>query len=106
VDRSYSPGRVAAKEILQLLDDSPLRLQATLATGIDAYLVRVDPDSEVVGKALRDVKLSPDWVVGAIRRADEVWAPSAEDVMRAADTALVIGRRGQEGALRRLFLNE
>jgi K+/H+ antiporter YhaU regulatory subunit KhtT len=52
------------------------------------------------------VKLSPDWVVGAIRRADEVWAPSAEDVMRAADTALVIGRRGQEGALRRLFLNE
>lgn len=106
VDRSYSPGRVAAQEILQLLDDSPLRLQATLATGIDAYLVRVDPDSEVVGKALRDVKLSPDWVVGAIRRADEVWAPSAEDVMRAADTALVIGRRGQEGALRRLFLNE
>jgi len=103
VDRSYSPGMVAATEIKNLLDDSPLRLLATLATGLDAYELRVRSESPVEGAALREIKLSPDWVIAAIRRAGEVWVPGAEDEIHARDSLLVIGRHGQEAGLTRIF---
>jgi trk system potassium uptake protein TrkA len=105
VDRSYSPGKVAAREILDMLDDSPLRLLATLAGEIDAYIVRVSSSSDVRGLALRDVNLSPNWVVGAIRRDEDVWVPGADDTMQPGDAALIIGRRGKQDQLERLFIS-
>ena len=103
VDQSYSPGQVAAQEVLQLLDDSPMRLIATLATGIDVFLVRVRPGATVVGPKLRDLPFSRDWVVGAIRRGSDVWVPGAEDTFTPGDAVLLIGRQGQQRRLGPLF---
>ncbi len=106
VDRSYSPGMTAAKEILNLLDDSPLRLLATLTAEFDVFHVRVGNEGALVGKALHETQLAPNWVVGAIRRGEDVWVPGAKDVMQPGDAVLVIGRHGTQEGLRALLLAE
>lgn len=106
VDHSYSPGTVAANEIANLLDDSPLRKLASMAAGLAAYQVRVNAGATVVGQALRRVQLSPDWVLGAIRRDDAVWVPGADDVIQAGDTVLLIGRSDRQDTLEALFLGK
>lgn len=104
VDNSYSPGTVAAKEIAQLLDDSPIRKLASLAGGLDAYRVRVRSGAPANGHALSRLNLSPEWMLGAIRREDDVWVPGADDVIQAADTVLLIGRKGDLSKIESLFL--
>ncbi|MEM7228019.1 MAG: Trk system potassium transporter TrkA [Planctomycetota bacterium] len=103
VDRPFSPSRVAAREIEDLLDDNPVRLLATLINGVDAHLARVTSDAEVCGKPLKEIKLTPNWVIAAIRRKSEVWVPGADDTIEVNDTVLVIGRQGRERKLRTLF---
>ena len=104
VDQSFSPGTVAAREILDMLDENPLRLLATLAGEVDAYIVRVGADAEAEGRPLRTLGLAPDWVLGAIRRDEKAWVPGAEDVLQEGDMALLIGRRGQQEKLRSLLV--
>ena len=107
VDRPFSPRVVAAVEIESLLDDRPVRLLASLAEGeIDAFRVRIDEHGSgeaFIGKSLRDLKISPDWAIAAIRRADDVWVPGADDSLHSGDTILVIGRHGKEKDLQRLL---
>ncbi len=75
-----------------------------LAGGVaDAYLVRIAIKGEVVGQRLKDIKLSPNWIVAAIRRGDNAWVPGADDTLEVGDTALLIGKRGTEKQLRKLF---
>jgi trk system potassium uptake protein TrkA len=105
VDRPFSPRVVAAREIEALLDDSPIRLLASLAEGdIDAYQVRVTEQTPIVGKALKEIKLTPDWVIAAIRRGDAIWVPTADDAIQRGDTVLVIGRHGMEKPLKKLMV--
>jgi trk system potassium uptake protein TrkA len=105
IDRPFSPRIVAARAIETVLNDSPLQLLASLAEGqVDAFLVRIGANSQVDGKTLREVPLTPNWMVAAIRRNDEVWVPQAKDVLQTGDTVLVIGRHGQEDALRALLV--
>ena len=104
IDRAFSPRMVAVKEIERFMESGSLRRMASLAEGeIDVYWCHVSPSARMAGMALRDIKLSPDWVVAAIQRVDHVHVPGAEDIVRAGDTLLVIGRHGQERKLRKLF---
>jgi trk system potassium uptake protein TrkA len=104
IDKPFSPRRVAVKEIELLVDESPLRRTASLAEGvIDVYRVRVGPKAELAGKALRDVRLSPNWIVAAIAHEQDVRVPRADDTIGVGDTVLMIGRHGQESSLRKLF---
>ena len=107
VDLAFSPSLVAAKEILTTLDESPLQKMSSLTDGVvDAFRVRVGRESEVIAKPLREVKLTPNWIVAAIRRGDRAWVPGAEDKVESGDTVLVIGRAGMEKQLRKLFAVE
>lgn len=104
VDRPFSPRVVAAIEIESLIDDRPVRLLASLAEGdIDAFRVRISDSSPLTGKTLREIKVSPDWVIAALRRGEEVWVPVADDVIEPGDIALIIGQHGKEKDLRRLL---
>ncbi|MCP3906193.1 MAG: Trk system potassium transporter TrkA [Planctomycetes bacterium] len=104
IDRPFSPRRVAVKEIEMVVDESPLRLLSSLAEGIiDVYRVRVGADSDVVGKSLREINLTPNWIVAAIQQDGKVRVPRAADTIYAGDTIIVIGRRGREGTLRKIF---
>jgi Trk K+ transport system NAD-binding subunit len=89
------------------MDERPLQQLSTLADGVvDAYQVRMRIRGEAVGKKLREVNLSPDWIVAAVRRGDKAWVPGADDALEVGDTALVIGRHGTEGRLKGLFLGD
>jgi trk system potassium uptake protein TrkA len=104
VDRAFSPRQVAGEEIDTTLDDSPLRHMGTLAEGhVDVFRVRVGKRASVINKPLREVKLSPDWVVAAIDRERQAYVPSADDVIQRDDVVLVVGRSGREDRLKKLF---
>jgi trk system potassium uptake protein TrkA len=104
VDHPFSPRVVAAREIEQMIDDQPVRVLASLfAGGIDAYRVRVAPGADVLGKTLRDLKISPDFVIAAIRRDENVWVPGADDALQEGDIVLVIGRHGMEKPLKQML---
>ena len=101
VDHPFSPRVVAAKEIEQMIDDHPVRVLTNLFAGaIDAYRIRVSDDAAVLGTTLRDLKISPDFVIAAIRRGENVWVPGANDILERDDIVLVIGRHGMEKPLK------
>jgi trk system potassium uptake protein TrkA len=104
IDRAFSPRMVAVREIERFLLSGPLRRVASLARGIiDVYQVCVGEKSKVLGKPLRDVRLSPDWVIAAIERGERVQVPAADDTIEGGDTLLVIGRSGAESKLKKIF---
>ncbi|HRX84377.1 MAG TPA: NAD-binding protein, partial [Phycisphaerae bacterium] len=104
IDRAFSPRMVAVREIERFLQSGPLQRIASLARGIiDVYQVRVGPRASVEGKQLKDIRLSPDWVVAAIERGERVQVPAADDTIEPGDTVLVIGRAGAESRLKKIF---
>ncbi len=104
VDRVFNPSLEAAQEIETVLEERKLQQLSSLADGVvDAYRVRVGDDAPVIGKALRDIKLSPDWIVAAIKRGDDASVPGADDTVEMGDTVLIVGRHGMEKQLKKLF---
>jgi trk system potassium uptake protein TrkA len=104
VDKAFSPRTVAVDEINQILDESAIRRLGTLAEGqVDVIRVRTGRKAKVIGRPLRDVGLSPNWVVAAIQRGKDVFVPGADDKMEADDLVLVVGRRGNDEMLHELF---
>lgn len=104
VDKAFSPKIVGVEEISHVLDENPLRLMGTLVEGsVDVFRLRVGGSSAAVGKPLRELGLSPDWVLAAIQRGDEAYVPGADDVIEAGDTLLVIGRHGRQDTLKKLM---
>lgn len=104
IDGAFSPRRVAAEEIEAVLDDSPLRFLGAIQEGkVDLYQVRVGDHAPVVGERLRDVKLSPDWVVAAIQSGTTAKVPAPDDVFEPDCVLLAVGRHGREDVLRKVF---
>lgn len=104
IDQPFAPRVVAVKEIEHLIADRRLHQLASLAEGaIDVYQVTVTEHAPVVGKALRDVKLRPDWIIAAIQHCETVRVPRADDRIEAGDVVLVIGKHGQEPKLKKLL---
>ena len=104
VDHPFSPRVVAAKEIEQTIDDAPVRVLTNLFAGaIDAYRVRAAEGAALLGKSLRELKISPDYVIAAIRRGENVWVPGGDDTIEKDDIVLVIGRHGMEKQLKQML---
>jgi len=104
IDRSFSPRLVAVKEIESIIDDRPLLRLSSIAEGVvDVYRVRVSSTAPTIGHPLREVKLSPNWIIAAIQRNGAVKVPGANDIIEVGDTLIVIGKHGKEDALRTLF---
>lgn len=104
VDMVFSPRLVAAEEINAELDESPMRLLGTLAEGvIDVFRVRIGDKAPVIGKPLREIKRSSDWILAAIQRGQDAHVPGADDVIEPGDVALVVVKHGQETELKKIF---
>lgn len=105
VDKIFSPKIVGVEEINHAIDDRPMRLLGTLAQGsVDVFRVIVDARSAAIGKRLREIPLSPNWVVAAIQRERRAYVPGAEDLVENGDTLLVVGKHGTEDTLMSLLL--
>ena len=70
------------------------------------YLNTLDHQGGETEFQYQEIRITPDWVIAAIRRDDRVWVPEADDVIRAGDTVLVIGRTGREKDLKMLFIGK
>ena len=104
IDKPFSPRAVAVREIEDLLADKRLHRLASLAEGsIDVYEVWVSKKSPVAGKTLREIRITPDWMIAAIEREKGVRVPGADDTIEVGDTVLVVGRSGEEAKLKKLF---
>lgn len=104
IDRAYSPRTVAAKQIENALDTSPVRVLSSLSDGeVSVFRVRVGEESSVAGKRLREVNLTPDWSVLAVQRGDTTSVPHADDDICKGDVVLVLGRTDGMAALSKIF---
>ena len=104
IDFAVTPRMLAAREILGAIDDSPLQSVATLAEGIiNVYRAVVREGAPVIGKPLAEIKLSPNWIIAAVQRQNDVRVPLPDDSLDAGDVVLVIGRHGMEEKLTQLF---
>jgi trk system potassium uptake protein TrkA len=104
IDHAFSPRVVAVRQIERAINDAPMLQMASLAEGvIDVYRVKVRATAEAVGKPLRKLPLSPDWMVAAISHDGHVRVPSADDFIHAGDAVMVIGRHGAESKLKQIF---
>jgi len=104
VDRAFSPKLVAARQIEELLDRSPLRTLTNLARGqLDLFRVVAGESGRAIGTRLRNVKLTPDWSVIAVQRGEETMVPGAEDAVAPGDTVLVLGPHGRGDELAAIF---
>ncbi|MBI1374475.1 MAG: Trk system potassium transporter TrkA [Phycisphaera sp.] len=104
IDHAFSPRIVAVKQIKRSLDEASMLRISTLAKGVvDVYRVRVGATAEAIGKPLRKVRLSPDWMVAAIQHNGETRVPTADDFVHAGDTVVVVGKAGAEDRLHQVF---
>jgi trk system potassium uptake protein TrkA len=104
IDHAFSPRIVAVRHIEQNLDNSPLLSMASLAKGVvEAYRVIVSPTSDAVGKPLKSLRLSPDWMIVAVQHGDNVRVPTADDFIHGGDTLMAVGKHGTENKLKQVF---
>lgn len=105
IDRAFSPRAVAVGQILQLIEDEPVRVLAELAHGIaDVYEVRVPASAaDVINRPLREVQFPGKTIIAAIQRGDDAHVPSADDTIMADDTLIIIGPGGMTKQLRAIF---
>lgn len=108
IDESFSPAVTAVAAIKELTNVQPLRHLATLARGVvDVYEVHVRSSSgEGVDIPLRELKLPPKTLVGAIQRDGLAHVPVADDVIKDGDTVVVIGPEGITKDLKRIFATQ
>ncbi|HAK97701.1 MAG TPA: Trk system potassium transporter TrkA [Planctomycetes bacterium] len=107
IDHAVSPRLAVVREIERLIAAGRLRRAAALAEGsIDVYEVHVGTACAVADKPLREIQLAPDMVIAAIQHGAETFVPGAGDCVHAGDRLLVVGARGMERTLQRLFAAE
>ncbi len=105
IDRAFSPRVTAVNEIQLLLDNSSVRILASLADGIaDVYEIQVPPNAvDILNKPLEEIVFPEHSMVAAIQRGDDVRVPGAKDTIAANDRVIMIGPSGMTKRLRRLF---
>jgi len=104
IDRSFSPRITAVGEILNVLEQKGLRRVTSLAEGVlDVFRARVEPGSAVLGRPLKDIPELGQWVVVAVEHKDDVSVPTAQTVIEAGDTVLVVGPNGSDKQLAELL---
>lgn len=104
IDAAFSPRAVAVRQIERAINDAPMLQMASLAEGvIDVYRVRIRATADAIGKPLRQLPLSPDWMIAAISHDTSVRVPTADDFVHAGDALMLIGRHGKEAKLKQVF---
>lgn len=104
IDRAYSPRTVAAKQIENALDTGRVRMLSSLSDGeVSVFRVRVGAKSDISGKRLREVNLTPNWSVLAVQRDDTTTVPHADFEIGEGDVVLVLGRTDRKADLAKIF---
>lgn len=104
IDRLLSLEHLTALEIARHIRSPGSLAVETLAGGqLEVQEILIPKNSGVVGKKVRDLKLSKGIRIGSISRGREMWIAGAEDVLAAGDVITLIGRRGDVDDFRDRF---
>ena len=104
IDHAFSPQAVAVRAIVGMLESGPLRSLAAFSDDlIEVYQIRPSAKAKVLGHDLRNIKLPDRTMIAAIRRGEEVHVPGAEDHVEVDDHVLIVGPRGIDDDLVKLF---
>ena len=105
IDYPFSPRIEGAKELLRLVDDSPIKVLSKLEDGgIQVFELVVDKGAAGVGRSLREINFPRATLVAAIQRGKRVIAPSPGDVIEGGDVLVVIGPAKMEKTLHKIFI--
>lgn len=103
IDYCYSPRMEAAKELLKLMDDAPIKTITTLGdASLHVYELTAQAGS-AIGFKLEDVIFPNHSFIAAIQRDNTVFSPKAADCVFEGDFIIVIGPEGIEPTLMDLY---
>lgn len=103
IDYCYSPRMEAAKELLRLMDDSPIKTVTSLGDGSFLIYEMTATKGSGISVPLREIKFPEHTFVTAIQREQKVFTPEADDYVSPGDTVIVIGPDSIERSLKRLY---
>jgi len=104
IDAAVSPRISAVNAILRYVRRGRVTSVATLK-GIDAETIQftVTNDSQVAGKALRDLALPKGSLIGSIIRGDDLMIPRGDSVIRPGDEVIVFALPDAISEIERAF---
>lgn len=103
IDLPFSPRLVAAKELLNLISDKPIKFLATLAQGVAVLYEVSSIQGHSIGKHLKALQMPRDSFIASITRGQRMIIPTAEESLHQADDLIIVGPPHIEQQLRRLF---
>ena len=104
IDVAVSPRDVTVSTILQHVRRGRIRAVHSIREGL-AELIEAEAleTSPLVGTPLRDIKLPPGIIVGAIVRGDSVIMPRGDSVVHANDRVIILAAGGLVKKVEKLF---
>ena len=106
IDFCYSPRMEAAKELLRLMDDSPIKTITTLGDGAFHVYELTAKHGSAVDSPLHNINFPENTFIAAIQRRQLVFSPEASDAVKTDDIIIVIGPEGIEKDLLMLYGSE
>ncbi len=104
IHRAVSPRVQMAKEILTLLDKSPVRSLSIFDDGKAEILQIRICNSKVTNKPLREISLPGETLVLAIQRGKEIIMPQADTILELQDEVIFISRTASHKDLDKMFV--
>ena len=103
IDYCYSPRQEAAKELLRLMDDSPIKTITTLGDGSFNVYEMTALSGSALGFKLEDIKFPRHTFIAAIQRSNLVFSPRATDCVFKDDILIIIGPEDIQDTLTDLY---
>lgn len=93
VDLMICPELALASEVAEVLSN-PYAIDAEMFAGGKVQMMEfaVHPDSRLVGERMQDLKLGDSCIVSAIFRGNEIIIPHGEDLIKANDHMVIVGK--------------
>lgn len=92
IDYIFSSELLAAVELSKFVRNPESLVVEEIARGhIELQQVKVSPDSDTIGKPLRDMEFPPRIRIGAILRGEAQIVPTADEILQAGDVVTLFG---------------
>lgn len=104
IDLAVSPREVMARQVLGMVETSPVISHSTISGG-DAQVLEIEvlPEAPITRAPLKEITLSQS-LVAAVEREDYVRVAGADDQLRPGDTAVVLVQNDSRAEALKLFV--
>jgi len=107
IDFTFSPRIEGAKELIRLLDTSPIKIRSKIEKGkVYVYEVQTTTKGKKTSERLKDLTFPQMSIVIAIERNGKVIAPTPNDTIEPNDNLFLIGPQNIERELARMFVGK